>query len=152
MRCVIQRSGCASVTIDGETVGDIASGLVVLVAFTARDSDAELRWMAKKIPDLRLFNDTEGRINLSLRQKGGGILLISQFTLYGDCRRGNRPSFITSAPPEQAEILYQQFAEMLRKEWPEVAEGRFGAMMDVQLVNQGPVTLIVDRDAKEEAS
>jgi D-tyrosyl-tRNA(Tyr) deacylase len=146
MRCVIQRSGPARVCIEGETVGSIDSGLVVLVAFTPQDGEAELRWMAKKIPSLRLFNDPAGRINCSLREVGGGILLISQFTLYGDCRRGNRPSFVGSAAADQAAALYRQFADILRQEWPHTAEGRFGAMMEVALVNQGPVTIIVDRD------
>ena len=146
MRCVIQRSGPAAVSIAGETVGAIDRGLVVLAAFTAADTRRELEWMARKIPSLRLFNDDEGKINLSLRDVGGGILLISQFTLYGDCRKGNRPSFIGSAPPDQAERLYGEFGDLLRAEWGEVAEGRFGAMMDVGLVNEGPVTVIVDRD------
>ncbi len=149
MRCVIQRTGPARVRIDGESVGSIAEGLVVLAAFTAQDSEEGLRWMARKIPALRLFNDAEGRINLSLQEVGGGILLVSQFTLYGDCRKGNRPSFIGSAPPAQAEILYGRFANLLREEWPDVAEGRFGAVMDVELVNRGPVTVIVDRERKE---
>ncbi len=149
MRCVIQRTGPARVRIDGESVGSIAEGLVVLAAFTAQDSEEELRWMARKIPALRLFNDAEDRINLSLQEVGGGILLVSQFTLYGDCRKGNRPSFIGSAPLAQAEILYGRFANLLREEWPDVAEGRFGAVMDVELVNRGPVTVIVERERKE---
>ncbi len=152
MRCVIQRVSSASVRIAGETTGSIGPGLVVLVAFAPSDTEKELLWMARKIPELRLFGDDEGRINVSLRKQGGGILLISQFTLYGDCRKGNRPSFVGSAPPAAAEALYRQFGRLLREEWPEVAEGRFGAMMDVELVNAGPVTVILDRDNQENVS
>ncbi len=147
MRCVIQRSGPAQVDIDGVTVGSIASGLVVLAAFAVGDTEVELAWMARKLPDLRLFNDAEGKINLSLRDVGGGILLISQFTLYGDCRKGNRPSYIGSAPPAVAAGLYERFGELLRVQWSEVSEGIFAASMDVTLTNQGPVTVIVDREA-----
>ncbi len=151
MRCVIQRSGPASVTVDGEVIGAIDGGLVVLVAFAPADSDRELAWMARKIPALRLFGDAAGKMNLSLRDIGGGILLVSQFTLYGDCRKGNRPSYVHSAPPVEAERLYRNFGALLRDQWPEVAEGRFGAMMDVSLTNRGPVTLIVDRDTAGES-
>jgi D-tyrosyl-tRNA(Tyr) deacylase len=150
LRCVIQRVGPARVRIEGETVGAIERGLVVLVAFTAADTEVELAWMARKIPSLRLFNDDQGRINLSLRETSGGILLISQFTLYGDCRKGNRPSFVRSAGPETAQALYDRFGRLLRREHPEVAEGRFGARMDVELVNAGPVTVVVDRDPPRE--
>ncbi len=147
MRCVIQRSGPASVTIDGRQVGAIERGLVVLAAIAPTDTDAELEWMARKLPDLRVFEDAAGKMNLSLRESGGGILLVSQFTLYGDCRKGNRPSFAASAPPAQAEVMYEKFAGLVRRHWPHVAEGEFGAMMDVQLTNQGPVTVIIDREA-----
>lgn len=149
MRCVIQRSGPASVVIGGEISGAIAEGLVVLAAFAASDGESELAWMARKIPALRIFADAAGKLNLSLREAGGGILLVSQFTLYGDCRKGNRPSYVQSAPPAAAERLYRRFADLLRAQWPEVAEGRFGEMMDVSLTNRGPVTVIVDRDAAE---
>jgi D-tyrosyl-tRNA(Tyr) deacylase len=147
MRCVIQRSGPASVSVGGRELGAIERGLVVLAAFAPTDSDAELEWMARKLPDLRIFEDAEGKMNLSLRESGGGILLVSQFTLYGDCRKGNRPSFTGSAPPAQAEDMYERFGGILRRHWPAVAEGEFGAMMDVQLTNQGPVTVIIDREA-----
>ena len=147
MRCVIQRVSRASVRIDGETVGEIGRGLLALAAFAPGDSVRELAWMAAKIPALRIFNDDEGRINLSLRETGGGILLISQFTLYGDCRKGNRPSFVGSAQPDPAARLYADFGEALRREWPDVAEGRFGASMQVELVNDGPVTVILEREA-----
>ncbi len=147
MRCVVQRVGSAQVTVDGEVTGRIDRGLLVLAAFAPGDGETELRWMAAKLTNLRLFNDDQGLINLSLRDVGGGILLVSQFTLYGDCRKGNRPSFVGSAPPDVAEGLYRRFGEILRETWDTVAEGRFGAAMDVTLVNSGPVTVIVDRDA-----
>jgi len=147
MRCVVQRSGPARVEIAGETVGAIDRGLVVLAAFAPRDTEVELRWMARKLPDLRVFLDDDDKMNLSLRDVGGGILLVSQFTLYGDCRKGNRPSYVHSAPPDQATALYERFGQFLREQWPEVAEGRFGASMAVSLVNDGPVTLIIDREA-----
>jgi D-tyrosyl-tRNA(Tyr) deacylase len=146
MRCVVQRSGPARVEIDGETVGAIERGLVVLAAFAPGDTEAELAWMARKLPDLRLFNDDEGKMNRSLRDTGGGILLVSQFTLYGNCRKGNRPSFVGSAPPERAAALYRRFGELLRAQWPTVAEGVFAASMAVSLTNEGPVTVIVDRE------
>ncbi len=148
MRCVVQRSGPAHVDIAGETVGAIDRGLVVLAAFAPGDTEVELAWMARKLPALRLFNDGQDKMNLSLRDTGGGILLVSQFTLYGNCRKGNRPSFVGSAAPEQAAGLYARFGELLRHEWPTVAEGRFAASMDVSLSNQGPVTVIVDREAE----
>lgn len=151
MRCVVQRSGAASVRIGGETVGRIEGGLVVLAAFGPGDTSEELAWMARKLPGLRIFNDAEGKMNLSLKDTGGGILLVSQFTLYGNCRKGNRPSFIGSAPPEKARKLYDEFGQLLRRQWPTVAEGEFGAMMEVDLVNDGPVTLVIDREAPTEA-
>jgi D-tyrosyl-tRNA(Tyr) deacylase len=147
VRCVVQRSGPARVTVGDRITGEIAGGLVVLAAFQAADTDTELEWMARKLPRLRIFRDDEDRMNRSLADEGGGILLVSQFTLYGDCRKGQRPSFVGSAPPEQARRLYERFGELLRGEWPLVAEGEFGAMMQVQLVNDGPVTLILDREA-----
>jgi len=147
MRCVIQRSGPARVTIDGRVAGAIERGLVVLAAFAAGDTEAELDWMARKLPALRIFTDEAGLMNRSLREVGGGILLVSQFTLYGDCRKGNRPSFTGSAPPAVAEDLYERFGGLLRRQWPQVAEGEFGAMMKVELVNDGPVTLVLDREA-----
>lgn len=147
MRCVIQRVSRAAVRIGGEVVGEIGRGLLVLAAFAPGDTDAELAWTAAKIPALRLFDDDRGRINLSLADVGGGVLLVSQFTLYGDCRKGNRPSFVGSAEPAAAAGLYASFGRMLRERWPEVAEGRFGESMEVELVNDGPVTVILDRDA-----
>jgi D-tyrosyl-tRNA(Tyr) deacylase len=152
MRCVVQRVSGAAVHIAGQTVGRIGRGLVVLVAFAGSDEESELLWMAKKIISLRVFPDEEGRMNRSLREIGGGILLISQFTLYADCSKGHRPSFVTSAPADVAAELYARFGRLLRQQWPEVAEGRFGAMMDVELVNQGPVTVILQREARTPGS
>ena len=150
MRCVVQRSGPASVSVNGEIVGSIDRGLVVLAAFGPADTPRELDWMARKLPRLRIFNDPEGKMNLSLNETGGGILIVSQFTLYGNCLKGMRPSFIGSAAPDLARDLYLQFGGLLRREWGTVAEGEFGAMMEVSLVNDGPVTLILDRDAPEQ--
>lgn len=147
MRCVVQRSGPARVTVDGRTTGEIDRGLVVLAAFAATDTEAELSWMARKLIGLRIFNDDQGKMNLSMADIGGGVLLVSQFTLYGDCRKGNRPSFVDSAPPGQARSLYERFGKILRSVWPEVAEGEFGASMRVDLVNDGPVTLVLDRES-----
>ena len=147
MRCVVQRSGPASVAVGGEILGSIDRGLVVLAAFGPADTSGELAWMARKLPRLRIFNDTEGKMNLSLTETGGGILLVSQFTLYGNCRKGMRPSFIGSAPPDLARNLYREFGELLRQQWATVSEGEFGAMMEVSLINDGPVTLIIDREA-----
>ena len=151
MRCVVQRSGPASVTIEGKSVGSIEKGLVVLAAFGPSDTSAELTWMARKLPRLRIFNDPDDKMNLSLQDVGGGILLVSQFTLYGNCLKGMRPSFIGSAPPDVAQNLYHEFGLLLRQEWSTVAEGEFGAMMQVSLVNDGPVTLIIDREAAPKA-
>ena len=151
MRCVVQRSGPASVSIAGKPVGSIEKGLVVLAAFGPSDTSAELAWMARKLPRLRIFNDPTGKMNLSLQDVGGGILLVSQFTLYGNCLKGMRPSFIGSAPPELAQDLYREFGRLLRQEWSTVAEGEFGASMQVCLVNEGPVTLIIDRESAPKA-
>jgi D-tyrosyl-tRNA(Tyr) deacylase len=140
------------VRIGGKTVGRIEGGLVVLAAFGPGDTPAELEWMARKLPRLRIFNDKAGKMNLSLQDVGGGILLVSQFTLYGNCRKGMRPSFIGSATPAQAQQLYGEFGRALRQEWSNVAEGEFGAMMEVSLVNDGPVTLILDRDPPVKAA
>lgn len=145
MRCVVQRVTRAAVRVRGEVVGEIGGGLLVLAAFAPDDNADELGWTARKLPDLRIFGDDAGLMNRSLRDVGGGILLVSQFTLFGDIRRGLRPSFTGSAPPEAARRLYDVFAALLRAQWPLVAEGRFGAAMTVELVNDGPVTLILER-------
>jgi MAF protein/D-tyrosyl-tRNA(Tyr) deacylase len=147
LRCVIQRVSRAEVRVAGAATGQVASGLLVLAAFATDDDEATLRWMAAKLPSLRLFGDEAGRLNRSLRDLGGGMLLVSQFTLYGDCQRGRRPSFTRAAAPEQARGLYARFASLLRAEGVAVEEGVFGAKMEVELVNAGPVTLVVERDA-----
>lgn len=147
MRCVIQRSGPARVTVEGLQVGSIERGLVVLAAFAPTDTDLEMEWMARKLPSLRIFEDDAGKMNLSLREVGGAILLVSQFTLYGDCRKGNRPNFTGSASPAAAEVMYERFSGLLRRQWPQVSEGEFGAMMRLELANEGPVTVIIDREA-----
>lgn len=147
MRVVIQRVTASSVAIAGETVGQIGRGLNLLVAIAATDTEAELQWMARKCLDLRLFPDpavANPRFDLSVSEIGGELLVISQFTLYGDGRKGRRPSFDRSAAPDRAEALYDRFVELLRASGLRVETGRFGAMMQVQIDNDGPVTLILD--------
>lgn len=145
MRVVIQRVSRASVRVDGTTVGAIGRGFVVLAGFAPNDSESALAWMAEKVAGLRVFGDAEGKMNLPLSDVGGGVLVISQFTLYGDASKGRRPSFVGAAPPDVAERLYGRFVELLRAQGLTVETGRFGAMMDVELVNDGPVTLILER-------
>lgn len=146
MKVVLQRVSRASVSIEGEVVGAIEGGLALLVGFTEGDGEETLRWMAEKILGLRVFSDTEGKMNLSLEDVGGDLLVISQFTLYGDTRKGRRPSFVRAAPPDVAVPLYDRFLEILRESAPgRVQSGEFGAMMDVALVNAGPVTLVLER-------
>jgi D-tyrosyl-tRNA(Tyr) deacylase len=142
---VLQRVSSAAVRVDGEVVGSIDRGLLLLAAFRAGDTVEDLQWMARKCVDLRVFPDDEGKMNRGLTEVGGAVLLVSQFTLYGDARKGKRPSFVASAPPEVAEGLYEQFAAALRTTGVEVATGIFKAMMQVELVNDGPVTLVLDR-------
>jgi D-tyrosyl-tRNA(Tyr) deacylase len=146
LRIVLQRVSSASVTIHGKVVGKIHRGLVLLVGFTEVDDETVLRWMADKVVGLRIFNDEDGKMNLGLDEVGGGLLVVSQFTLYGDTRKGRRPSFVHAAPSEQAIPLYDRFLEILREQAPgPVESGEFGAMMDVALVNDGPVTLVLER-------
>ena len=146
MRVVLQRVSQGAVSVDGKPVGGIGVGLVLLVGFTSGDGEDTVRWMTDKILGLRVFSDEEGRMNLSLQEVQGDILVVSQFTLYGDTRKGRRPSFVHAAPPEVAIPLYDRFLELLRGEAPgRVESGRFGAMMDVALVNAGPVTLVLER-------
>lgn len=142
---MLQRVSRAAVRVDGATVGAIGRGFVILAGFAPADSEATLEWMAEKIAGLRLFGDSEGKMNLPLSEVGGGILVISQFTLYGDAAKGRRPSFIDAAPPAVAEPLYQRFVALLGAQGAKVETGRFGAMMDVELVNDGPVTLILEK-------
>lgn len=144
MRIVLQRSGVASVKVDGEVKGTIEKGYVLLVGVTHEDTEADAQYAAKKIAHLRLWEDEEGKMNKSLVETGGDILSVSQFTLYGDVKKGRRPSFIHAARPEVAEPLWIFFNEQLEKEGLRVQTGVFGAMMDVELVNDGPVTMIID--------
>ncbi|HTY05575.1 MAG TPA: D-aminoacyl-tRNA deacylase [Gemmatimonadales bacterium] len=147
MRVVLQRVSSARVRVAGETVGEIGRGFLVLAGFAPADTDASLAWMADKILQLRVFADAEDKMNLALADVAGGVLVVSQFTLYGDASKGRRPSFIGAAPPDQARALYDRFVAVLteRAGAVPVATGRFGAMMDVELVNDGPVTLILER-------
>jgi len=146
MRVVLQRVTRARVLIDGRTVGEIGQGFVLLVGFREGDDEATLAWMADKVVGLRLFGDAEGKMNFGLEEVGGGLLVVSQFTLYGDARKGRRPSFIEAAPPSIAIPLYERFVALLRERAPGPVEtGEFGAMMEVELVNDGPVTLILER-------
>ncbi len=146
MRIVLQRVSRAQVSIDGEVVGRIGPGLLLLVGFTEGDDEEKLRWMADKVIGLRVFNDPDGKMNLSLAEIDGSILAVSQFTLYGDTRKGRRPSFIKAAVPDVAIPLYDRFLELLRERAPgPVESGEFGARMDVELVNDGPVTLVLER-------
>jgi len=138
------------VRIEGDVVGAIDGGLLLLVGFRDGDVRADLEWMAKKCVELRVFRDDEGKMNRSLLDAGGGLLVVSQFTLYGDTRKGRRPSFVGSAPPDVAQALYDEFVEILRGLGVPVSTGRFGAMMDVDFVNDGPVTLILERGAATE--
>ncbi|WP_432355744.1 D-aminoacyl-tRNA deacylase [Sporosarcina sp. A2] len=144
MKVVLQRSKKASVTVNGEITGAIDHGYVLLVGLTHSDTKEDVLYVANKIAGLRLFEDGDGKMNRSIEETGGAILSISQFTLYGDTRKGRRPSFIEAARPEIAEPLYDYFNEMLRAHGLTVATGVFGAMMDVALVNDGPVTIIIE--------
>ena len=145
MRVVVQRVRRAQVTVEETITGSIDQGLVLLVAFREGDSEEDLRWMASKCLELRIFPDEQGKMNRSLVETGGGVLVVSQFTLYGDARKGRRPSFIESAPPELAERLYDRFVRILEESGVPTGTGMFRAHMDVELVNDGPVTLILDR-------
>jgi D-tyrosyl-tRNA(Tyr) deacylase len=146
MRVVLQRVSKASVTIEGRIAGAIGRGFCLLVGLTHADTEATVDWMAEKVAGLRLFADADGRMNLGLREVGGAVLVISQFTLYGDVDRGRRPSFVDAARPEAAIPLYQRFVAALRAGGLEVATGEFGADMQVEIHNDGPVTLIVERN------
>jgi D-aminoacyl-tRNA deacylase len=146
VRVVLQRVRRGAVRIDGRTVGEIGRGYVVLAGFAPDDDHDTLAWMADKILGLRLFADDDGKMNRALDDVDGALLVVSQFTLYGDARKGRRPSFIGAAPPETAIPLYDRFLDLLRERAPgRVEAGEFGAMMDVELVNDGPVTLILER-------
>jgi D-aminoacyl-tRNA deacylase len=144
MRAVVQRVSRARVTVGAETTGEIGPGLLVLLGVSVDDTPEQARWLADKVVGLRLFNDADGKMNRSLLDVGGSALVVSQFTLYGDCRKGRRPSFIGAAGPDLAVPLYEAFVDAVRAQGVPTATGRFGAMMQVELVNDGPVTLIVD--------
>jgi D-tyrosyl-tRNA(Tyr) deacylase len=144
MRAVIQRVTKASVSVDGQIVGAIGRGVLVLLGVAHDDDEAQARWLAEKVVNLRLFEDDAGKLNLSLLESGGEILVVSQFTLYGDCRKGRRPSFAAAAEPQVAKALYERFVDSLKALGPQVSSGVFQAHMAVELVNDGPVTLIVD--------
>jgi D-tyrosyl-tRNA(Tyr) deacylase len=146
MRVVLQRVNRARVTVDGRVTGEISHGLLVLAGFTASDGTEQLTWMADKILGLRIFRDDEGKMNRALDETGGSVLVVSQFTLYGDAQKGRRPSFVQAAPPEVANELYDRFVLELRARGAAVQTGEFGAMMEVELVNDGPVTLWLERE------
>lgn len=144
MRAVVQRVTRASVSVENQIIGEIKQGLVVLLGVARDDSEADAGYLANKIAALRIFDDEEGKMNLSVMDIGGGMLVISQFTLYGDVRRGLRPSWIDAAGPEVAEPLYNFFIAQIRKLLSKVACGKFGGIMQVELVNDGPVTILLD--------
>jgi|SRR5919109_1362342 D-tyrosyl-tRNA(Tyr) deacylase len=144
MRAVVQRVTRASVTVDDKIVGEIGKGLVVLLGVARDDVKQDADYLAEKIAALRIFDDREGKMNLSVKDIGGAVLVVSQFTLYGDVRRGLRPSWIDAAPSELAESLYDYFVEQARADIGQVATGSFRAMMQVELVNDGPVTILLD--------
>ncbi len=145
MRIVLQRVSRASVSIAGQVRGSVERGFCLLVGFTHTDTEEDVAWMAEKVAGLRLFSDADGKMNLGLSEVQGGLLVVSQFTLYGDASKGRRPSFITAARPEVAIPLYEQFLAALRALGLPVASGEFGADMQVELVNDGPVTLVLER-------
>ena len=144
MRAVVQRVSRGAVRVDGAATGEVGRGLVVLLGVAAGDGDEDARWMADKVAQLRIFEDAEGKMNRSVEDVGGGVLVVSQFTLLGDARKGNRPSFVEAAPPDVANALYEEVAALLRAREVPVAQGVFRATMEVELVNDGPVTLLLD--------
>jgi D-tyrosyl-tRNA(Tyr) deacylase len=146
MRAVVQRVSRASVTVDGETVGKIDRGLLVLLGVSNKDAENDVHYCVEKTLNLRIFEDADKKMNLSLLDIAGELLVVSQFTLYGDTRRGRRPSFIGAAAPEEANRLYEYFVAEARKQVAKVETGRFQAMMDVELVNDGPVTILIDSE------
>ena len=150
MRVVVQRVSQSNVKVSGEVIGKINEGLMVLVSFVDEDNDTDLGWMTKKIINLRIFNDDEGKMNRSVQDVGGDILLISQFTLHGSTKKGNRPSFIKAAKPDFANVMYERFIKVLEQSLgKEIQTGEFGGDMKVSLVNDGPTTIIIDSKDKE---
>lgn len=152
MVACVQRVSEARVKVDGEIVGQIGRGLLVLLGVAATDTAADAEWLAQKLHGLRVFDDAEGKMNLALADVHGDMLVVSQFTLLGDCSKGRRPSFTRAAPPELAERLYEHFVACMRRHGISVATGRFRAMMQVELINDGPVTLLVETPAKNASS
>jgi D-aminoacyl-tRNA deacylase len=146
MRAVIQRVNDAEVTVEGNSIARIGAGILALVAVSHHDTEDDLLWMAKKIVELRIFDDSEGKLNLSLQDIHGQLLVVSQFTLYGDCKKGRRPSYSEAAPASEAQKLYRDFIEIMRRFIPDVQTGQFQASMNVTLTNAGPVTLIIDKE------
>ena len=144
MRAVVQRVSSARVRVGGEVTGEIGRGLAVLLGVSREDSEADARLLADKVAGLRVFEDAAGKMNLAAADVGGGVLVVSQFTLYGDARKGNRPSFTEAAPPEAANALYERFCTLVREKGLPVATGVFRASMEVELVNEGPVTILLD--------
>ncbi len=149
MKAVIQRVSHASVVVDGELVGSIGAGLMVLVGAARGDSEKDVRWIARKMAEIRIFSDAQGKFNLGLSDVGGAILLVSQFTLLADTRKGRRPSFLEAAPPEEAVSLVNLCAGYLQERGVHVETGRFGAHMEVSLLNDGPVTILLDSKIRE---
>jgi D-aminoacyl-tRNA deacylase len=144
MRAVVQRVSRAKVSVSGETTGEIGTGLLVLLGVRHEDTETDASYLAVKIIGLRIFEDSDGKMNRSVQDVGGSVLAVSQFTLYGDVRRGKRPSFDAAAPPEQARLLYEFFVERIRAAGVRCETGRFQEMMQVELVNDGPVTILLD--------
>ncbi|HHT9134517.1 MAG TPA: D-aminoacyl-tRNA deacylase [Candidatus Avalokitesvara rifleensis] len=144
MRAVVQRVRCAKVEVEGKVAGEIGCGFVVLIGVEEEDTETDAEYIAVKVHGLRVFEDSQGKMNLSLRDVGGGVLAVSQFTLFGDCRKGRRPSFVAAAGPEKAERLYNSVVERLRQMDIPVAEGKFQGKMLVELANDGPVTILLD--------
>ena len=150
MRVVVQRVSQSNVKVSGEVIGEIKKGLMVLVSFVDEDNETDLGWMTKKIINLRIFNDDEGKMNRSVQDIGGDILLISQFTLHGSTKKGNRPSFIKAAKPDFANVMYERFIKVLEQTLgKEIQTGEFGGDMKVSLINDGPTTIIIDSKDKE---
>jgi D-tyrosyl-tRNA(Tyr) deacylase len=144
MRAVVQRVSQAEVIVDGVSVARIGAGILALLAVSHKDTEKDLVWMARKIVELRIFNDSQGKLNLSLQDIHGQLLVVSQFTLYGNCKKGRRPSYSDAASPPEAEKLYNKFIEIVSRLVPDVQTGQFQAMMTVNITNSGPVTLIID--------